>query len=57
LRLRTSASTSGEIVTTMPTGTTGAVLGGPTTATGHVWYRLQTPLGTGWAAGEYLRKV
>lgn len=57
LRLRSSASTSGSIIATMPSGTTGTVLAGPTTATGHVWYQIQTSLGTGWAAGEYLRKV
>jgi uncharacterized protein YgiM (DUF1202 family) len=57
LRLRSTASTSGTVIATMPEGTTGTVLAGPTTATGHVWYRLQTSLGTGWAAGEYLRKV
>jgi uncharacterized protein YgiM (DUF1202 family) len=57
LRLRSTASTSGTVIATMPEGTMGTVLAGPTTATGHVWYRLQTSLGTGWAAGEYLRKV
>ncbi len=57
LRLRSTASTSGTLIVTMPAGTTGTVLAGPTTATGHVWYRLQTSLGTGWAAAEYLRKV
>jgi uncharacterized protein YraI len=57
LRLRSSPSTSGALIATLPTGATGTVLAGPTTATGHVWYRLQTSLGTGWAAGEYLRKL
>jgi uncharacterized protein YgiM (DUF1202 family) len=57
LNLRTSASTAAAVIATMPPGTTGTVLAGPTTATGHVWYQLQTSLGTGWAAGEYLRKT
>lgn len=57
LRLRSTPSTSGTLITTLPTGTTGTVLGGPTTATGHVWYQVQTSLGTGWCAGEYLRRA
>jgi len=57
LRLRQAPTTSGALITTMPTGTIGTVLAGPTTATGHVWYQLQTSLGVGWAAAEYLRKV
>ena len=38
----------------MPQGTTGTVLGGPTVANGYTWWRIQTSLGTGWAAGEFL---
>jgi uncharacterized protein YgiM (DUF1202 family) len=57
LRLRSTPSTSGTIIATMPTNTSGVVLAGPTTATGHVWFQLQTSLGTGWAAAEYLRKA
>lgn len=54
LNLRSTPSTSGSILVTMPTGTEGTVLAGPTAANGFDWYQLQTSIGTGWAAGEYL---
>ncbi len=54
LRLRTSASTGATTVAIMPAGTTGTVVGGPATASGYTWWQLQTSLGTGWAAENWL---
>jgi uncharacterized protein YgiM (DUF1202 family) len=56
LRLRTSASTSASVIATLSTGTTGKVIGGPTTASGYTWWQLQTSAGTGWAAQDWLEK-
>jgi uncharacterized protein YraI len=56
LRLRSSPSTSGGIIGTMPTGTLGSVVSGPTSAGGHEWWQIATSLGTGWASGTYLEK-
>lgn len=57
LRLRSSASLRGTIIATIPSGTVGTVVAGPTPADGYTWYRLQTAYGTGWAAGAYLRRA
>jgi uncharacterized protein YraI len=54
IRLRSSASTSGGIIATVPEGTAGSVLAGPQSANGYTWWRIQTSLGTGWAAGAFL---
>lgn len=54
LRLRSSPSSSGTIVTTMPSGTNATVIGGPTNANGYTWWQLRTAYGNGWAAGAYL---
>jgi uncharacterized protein YgiM (DUF1202 family) len=55
LNLRQSPSTSGAIIASMPRGTLGTILEGPTSANGFAWYRIETSLGTGWAASEYFR--
>ncbi|MEJ7838021.1 MAG: SH3 domain-containing protein, partial [Thermomicrobiales bacterium] len=57
LRLRSSAGTSGGIITSLSPGTTGTVLAGPTSANGYTWWRLQTSAGAGWAADEWLVKT
>jgi peptidoglycan/xylan/chitin deacetylase (PgdA/CDA1 family)/uncharacterized protein YraI len=57
LYLRTGPGTGYGVVTTMPTGTTCTVVSGPTAANGYSWYKLTTPYGTGWAAGEFLQKT
>ena len=54
LRLRSSASTSGSIITTLPAGSGGTVLGGPSTGSGYTWWQLQTSAGTGWAVQDWL---
>jgi uncharacterized protein YgiM (DUF1202 family) len=57
LNLRSSASTSATIVAVLPNGTRGTVVGGPASANGYTWCRLQTSLGTGWAVTEFLARV
>ncbi|CAN5625850.1 hypothetical protein BH23CHL4_BH23CHL4_09230 [soil metagenome] len=54
LNLRSSASTSSSIVTSVSEGTTGTVLNGPESSGGYTWWRIQSPAGTGWAAGAFL---
>jgi uncharacterized protein YgiM (DUF1202 family) len=55
LNLRSAAGTGSSIVTTLPTGTTGEVLAGPTAANGFDWYQIQVTGGQqGWAAGDFL---
>lgn len=55
LNLRSSSSTSSSIVATMPTGTTGEIVGGPTTGSGYTWWQFRTSAyGTGWAAQDWL---
>ena len=56
LNLRSSASTGGGVITVLPAGTTGTVLEGPATGSGYTWWRIQTSLGTGWAAQDWLTK-
>jgi peptidoglycan/xylan/chitin deacetylase (PgdA/CDA1 family) len=58
LNLRSVPSTSGGIMGVMPAGTRGVVVGGPQTANGFTWCRIQTSgYGTGWAAADYLAWV
>ena len=57
LNLRTAPSTSGDVIGVLPVGTLSSVIGGPQSASGFTWWQLSTPLGTGWAAGEFLEEV
>lgn len=57
LYLRTGPGTGYGVITTMPTGTVCTVVSGPTVANGYNWYKLTTPYGTGWAAGQFLVKT
>jgi uncharacterized protein YgiM (DUF1202 family) len=54
LNLRAEARLDAAILATMPTGTRGTVQAGPQSAGGYTWFQLQTSLGTGWSAGEFL---
>ena len=55
VNIRSGAGTGNSIVDQLDYGVVGEVIGGPTTATGYVWYQIQyeTSL-TGWVAGLYL---
>ncbi|MCA9833275.1 MAG: SH3 domain-containing protein [Thermomicrobiales bacterium] len=57
LNMRSSASTSGSMVAVLASGTTGKVIGGPTTANGYTWWRIQTTAGTGWCVENWLTKT
>lgn len=49
--LRSTPSTSGSVVATVPAGAWGFVMAGPTNANGYTWYQLRTQShGTGWMA-------
>lgn len=54
LNLRDDASLAGGIVDVLPLGTRGTVLDGPVSADGYDWYQLETELGAGWSAGDFL---
>lgn len=58
LNFRSTASTSGTIVGTLPTGTTGMVLNGPVSANGYSWYQLQVSgRPNGWVASNFIELV
>ena len=57
VNFRIGPTTSAAIITTLPMGTAGTVLGGPTSANGYNWYQLQTAFGIGWCASSFLRKT
>lgn len=54
LNLRSDATTDGEILAQLETGVTGTVIDGAVSADGYVWYQIETDLGVGWVAGEFL---
>lgn len=56
LNMRSSASTSGSVVAVLAAGVTGKVIGGPTSANGYTWWRIQTSAGTGWCVENWLAK-
>ena len=58
MNLRSSASSSASVVQSMPAGTTGTVIGGPTTANGYTWWNVRLSNGTtGWAVENWLVKT
>ncbi len=58
INFRSSAGTSGSIISQLPAGATGTVLGGPTAANGYVWYQFRTSGGTtGWGVQDWLEKT
>jgi uncharacterized protein YraI len=57
LRLRSSPSLSGGVISTMPAGTVGTIVWGPQTASGYDWWQITVQFGTGWSAGDFLRKT
>ncbi len=54
LNLRSTPSTSGSVVTVMPSGTAGTIIAGPRDANGYSWYQLRTASAMGWAASSFL---
>lgn len=56
LNLRTGAGTGNGVIAVLPVGATGTVVGGPQSANGYIWWRIETSRGTGWAAQDWLRK-
>jgi uncharacterized protein YgiM (DUF1202 family) len=54
LNLRDDASLAGGVIDILPFGTIATVLDGPVTADDLNWYQLETALGTGWSAGDFL---
>jgi uncharacterized protein YgiM (DUF1202 family) len=55
LNLRSGASTSTDVIRTLPTSTPLTVTGGPQTADGQTWYAVTTGDGArGWVAGSFL---
>ena len=54
LNLRDAAGLAGGIVAELPTGTAATVVAGPESVDGYAWYQVETALGSGWAAGEFL---
>lgn len=54
LRLRTAPSPDAQSVASLPIGTRGTVIAGPKAASGYIWMQIQTTLGTGWCAEEFL---
>lgn len=54
LNLRATAGLDGEIISTLSTGTTMTVTGGPESVDGYTWYLVDVDGTTGYVAGEYL---
>jgi N-acetylmuramoyl-L-alanine amidase len=54
LNLREEPTIDGALIDKLPDGSRVVVLDGPQSADGYDWYQLDTDLGTGWAAGEFL---
>ena len=46
LNIRASASTSGTLLGTAPSGSTGVVVSGPTSANGYTWWRIDWDSGS-----------
>jgi hypothetical protein len=42
------------VIACLPDGTEMTVLGGPIEADGLVWWQVESDLGTGWGAADYL---
>jgi uncharacterized protein YgiM (DUF1202 family) len=57
LNMRSTASTSGSIITVLATGTVVAVNSGPTSANGYTWWNVTASGSTGYVAGEFLAEV
>lgn len=56
LNMRSGPSTGNGVVTVLPSGTTGKVVGGPSNANGYTWWRIETSRGTGWVVQNWIVK-
>ena len=56
LNLRSGAGTNTSIIRTIPLGTTGTVMAGPQNGSGYAWFQIQTSLGIGWVASNYIQR-
>lgn len=56
VNLRDNAGLDSRVLTVLLQDTTGTVIGGPESASGHTWYRVRTAEGTGWASAQYFGK-
>ncbi len=55
VNLRNAAGTGATVLAVLPTGTTGSVLAGPTSANGYDWYQIQVTGGqAGWVADAFI---
>lgn len=54
LKLRADASSGSSVIASLPTGTHGTVIDGPTLGDRLTWLKIETALGTGWCAELYL---
>src|SRR6185436_15650431 len=54
LNLREDPTTDGTIIDKLPNGSRVVVVSGPETADDHDWYEVDTDLGTGWVAADFL---
>ncbi|MEO5952228.1 MAG: SH3 domain-containing protein, partial [Chloroflexia bacterium] len=62
VRLRSEASTSGQVLGTLKQGTNGHVIEGPVVANGYTWWKIDSydgtnPAASGWCAGEFLKPI
>ncbi len=53
IALRVNPSPDASQVVGLPIGTRGTIIDGPENARGYNWVKVQTALGTGWAAEQY----
>lgn len=56
VNLRSSASTSGDVVTVLYNAETGSAVGGTTRAEGYTWVEVEFGGSTGWVATTYLSR-
>jgi uncharacterized protein YgiM (DUF1202 family) len=54
VNLRDAASLSGSSIGTLATGDMATILSASEAADGYLWYQVETAIGTGWVAGEFL---
>ena len=57
VNLRRSSGLSAGLIAVLPANTTGVVTEGPASVDGYRWYRMDTALGSGWAAGDFFTTV